>query len=109
MTFFTFPLEQIGLFFRTLSLSGKIGNIIALILYTLLCLSPVLIYFYLRLKKRNVCIDNWLFVLSAAMFVVVYLMINPGCFPNMNMGGNIVICGAFYSMIVTYLIHKVLQ
>lgn len=38
---FTFPFKQIALVLRTLSLSGSFGNAAAIVLYIVLCSSPV--------------------------------------------------------------------
>jgi len=46
-----FPFAQIGLMLRVLSLSGGIGNIIAVILYTIVCLLPMAALFFIRHKR----------------------------------------------------------
>lgn len=112
MMILTFPLEQIALVLRKLSLSGTIGNMIAIIFYILFCLIPVFAFFYLRQRGKREKIDRFLFLLSAVLFVVVYLMINPGYLGNMGnleLGGSIILCGTFYSAAFSYLVLRLLE
>ena len=47
-----FPFEQIGGLLRILSLSGVVGNIIAILLYVGICLVPSMVYLQLYKKKK---------------------------------------------------------
>lgn len=77
-TIFSFPFEQIGYGLRALSLSGNIGNIIAIGLYVIFCSSPVIYYFILKRKGRSTEKEGLLFVISLCLFCGIYLYINPG-------------------------------
>lgn len=83
----TFPFEQIGLFLRVLSLSGSIGNGIAIGLYVVLCLLPGAVLFQIARKRTLHLEDGLLGVLSLFFFFVFYEMINPG-FLNILPGGD---------------------
>lgn len=74
--FSAFPLEQVGYGLRSLSLSGNIGNMIAIILYVAISLIPLV--FVIR-KKRH-WEDVLLGILSLMLFLSLYSMINPGWF-----------------------------
>lgn len=72
-----FPFEQIGLGLRALSLTGNIGNIFALILYTSVSLLPILFLLRAQRKRKLQAEDCLLFMLSAALFITLFLMTNP--------------------------------
>ncbi|MGL5439382.1 MAG: hypothetical protein ACRDA4_03220 [Filifactoraceae bacterium] len=103
-----FPFEQIGFVLRHLSLQGGIQNMIAIFIYIVLCLSP-LVPLLLRLKKKSsTAEDTLMVVLSLLLFYVMYMMINPGLIPLpsaselvMSMSKPI-LCGTVYSVIITY-------
>ena len=72
-----FPFEQIGIGLRSLSISGAVGNIAAIAVYSVLCLLPV-VYLLIRfLKKQMRLEDGLLILLSAVLFAALYWMINP--------------------------------
>lgn len=73
-----FPFEQIGLGLRALSLSGSLGNAAALALYGMVCLLPACTLLLIRRRRGLFPEDALLPVLSAALFPVLYWMINPG-------------------------------
>lgn len=71
---FAFPFEQIGYVLRFLSLHSSLGNIVAIIIYTLISLSPFLVI----LKKHKFeSKDCLLVLLSILLFITLYMMINP--------------------------------
>ncbi len=73
-TLLGFPFQQMGLGLRWLSLSGWAGNLAAIVLYLLICLSPVA-YLIFRKDRRR---EDWLLlVLTVLLFPVLYLMVNP--------------------------------
>lgn len=73
-----FPFEQLGLGLRALSLSGGAGNAAALVLYGAVCLLPAGALLLIQ-RRRALCPEDALLpVLSAALFPVLYWMINPG-------------------------------
>ena len=77
-TLIAFPFEQIGAGLRILSLSGAVGNVIAIILYMLLGLIPAGIWGFLHWRKKSEPLDFMLLAISALLFATLYYMINPG-------------------------------
>jgi hypothetical protein len=114
-TLMAFPFEQIALGLRTLSLSGDTGNIIAIVLYSALCLIPVAVLL-LSGRKRNLHPEDILLViLSAVLFAVVYLMINPGMISpylgstDRHRVGKAILGSMVYSVLLGYVILRVLR
>ncbi len=102
---FSFPFRQIGLLLRKLSLTGGAGNAAAVALYIAICLLPViwLIFRILRLGRKFRPVDLWLPVISAALFPVIYVMINPGCLPSsMAFMEGSELCVCLWSAIIVY-------
>lgn len=97
------PLEKLGELLRNLSLSGKIGNIFAILLYIGICLIPMYPYVLLRKRRAFLKIDHFLIVISGALFVTLYLMINPFYFNGFAEGGILILGAAFYSLLVGYI------
>ena len=113
-TVMAFPFEQIGIGLRALSLSGSIGNTLAIIFYTILCLVPV-IPVLLLYKKQKMFPEDWLLgILSIVLFVTYYFMINPGLIQaHISVAGSNVgkaLLGSIvYSILFTYIILRVLR
>lgn len=104
----SFPFEQIGWCLRQLSLSGAIGNVAAIIIYLLVAAIPCGVFFLLKKKETVRKIDYVLFFLSLSLLVVLYYMINPGLLPaSMLGGGKGLVCGVFYSIVVAYLVLRI--
>ena len=109
-TITAFPFEQIGGLLRILSLSGTIGNIIAIAIYIGICLVPAAFYLQLKKKKKVGKTDLFLPVLSLVLFVVIYYMINPGLFVVTVPGTSKMILGMlFYSVFFSYVVLKILE
>jgi len=110
-----FPFEQIGMGLRWMSLQGSLQNAIAIVIYIVLCLSPLLVFFLPREKKVVKKEDSLMIVLSLVLFYVIYMMINPGLIPMpgvLNMGtlmAKTLFCGTIYSIIVTYFVLRVVR
>lgn len=110
-----FPFEQIGLGLRTLSLSGRAGNAVAIVLYIVICLVPCAILFTLHRKNRLHMEDGLLLVLSILLFVVLYQMINPGLINFAYIAevglpiAKAVLGSTVYSIIFSYLILRILR
>lgn len=106
----TFPLEQIGWGLRQLSLSGTVGNVLAVIIYLVIGCIPAEIYLLLK-KRGNSCKEDVLLLpISAALFVVLYFMVNPGLFQTGGMGGETyLLCGTLYSLLIGYLVLRTLK
>lgn len=75
---FSVPFEPIGNGLRALSLSGSIGNIVAICLYIIFCSSPIIYYFFIRKCKKHTAKDELLWIISLCLFGGLYLYINPG-------------------------------
>lgn len=73
-----FPWEQVGLGLRLLSLTGPVGNGVAVVLYLAICLLPAASLVWLRRRRELRWEDGLLLILSAVLLAAVYLMINPG-------------------------------
>lgn len=107
-----FPFALIAQGLRMLSLSGGVGNALALLFYLALCLLPIGALLIVRRKRALVWEDWLLFVLSVLLFFAVYFMINPG-----NLSGifqsipstNIVLGGTVYSVMLAYVILRILR
>ena len=109
-TIITFPLEQIGCALRRLSLSGAMGNMIAIILYVLIGLIPCMVWLFLKGKGKNLKEDYLLFPISGFLLLVLYYMINPGLIPvNEAGGGKLLLAGTFYSVLVGYVVLRSLH
>lgn len=77
-----FPYEPLGNMLWALSVSGTLGNLIAIILYAAFSLLPVGYLLFIR-KKRQWFQEDWLLVLASGMlFFVLYMMVNPGLLPS---------------------------
>lgn len=115
----SFPFAQIGAGLRALSLSGAIGNSIAVVLYLLLSLVPVGILVW-RSRRRLVPEDSLLVGLSLFLFVMFYVMINPGEIPLLLTGDGEVLAaqkavgqslfgGSAYAILLAYLVLRLLR
>ena len=110
-----FPFEQIGLLLRALSLAGSLGNILAWILYVLICLSPLVVLYFMRKRDGTHKEDILLMVLCGVLFGVLYYMINPlrmgGALSSddMTMVGRAFLSGTFYSVLIAYLVLRTLR
>lgn len=113
-----FPFEQIGIGLRVLSLSGAVGNGIALALYVGICLLPLLAMAVL-VKRRGWCVEDVLLGLaSGVLFVMLYFMVNPWLLAEHSgsMFGDAglkiwkgVLGGIFYSVLVGYGVLRLLR
>ncbi len=110
-----FPFEQIGILLRSLSLLRGIGNIAAIVIYTAISLIPAVAFLMLRKKRKLYLEDRLLILLSAALFVVLYVMINPGVISRLlgKASGlavsKAILGGTVHSVLCGYLILRVLR
>ncbi len=104
-----FPFEQTGYALRVLSLSGSVGNAVAILLYMGLSLLPCLVWLILKKKGKLLGIDHVLYGLSILLFIVHYYMINPGLFPA-PVPGTVkwMLSCMLYSALSGYLVIRVL-
>lgn len=114
-TLYGVPFAQLGLLLRALSLSGAAGNVMAIALYLIICLSPLAVLLLLR-RRRGLCSDDiFLPVLSAALFPMLYLLINPGLAAKrlgtlgMNGVSAALYNGLLLTLIAGYLIFRLLH
>lgn len=109
---FTTPFEWIAVWLRKLSLSGNSGNCIAIILYIIICCLPAIAFLLLCLRKKKIRADYLLLVCSAALFIGIYLMINPGLMtPYFRYSIpmiNLAISTTLWSIFICYIILRVL-
>ncbi len=115
-TVITFPFEQIALGLQLLSMSGRIGNAFSLVLYAAICALPAFFLYRAGSKRKLQAEDALLGLLSAALFVSLYLMINPGYIGNLwNSGGSgatigkVILGGTLWSIVFGYLVLRVLR
>lgn len=112
-----FPFAPIGDGLRALSLSGSMGNVVAILLYGGISLLPVGVLLFQASKKSLHWEDSLLVVLSPLLFVVLYEMINPGTLPlgptELGMLGDDVrkamLGCVVYSVLVGYLVMRALR
>lgn len=108
-TMVAFPFEQIGTGLRALSLSGAVGNVIAIILYIFLGLIPAGIWIFLKKSKKFMFMDSMLLVISLLLFIILFYMINPGLLSVSVPGtGKWALGSTFYSVLLGYLLIRFL-
>lgn len=106
---YSFPLEQIGWGLRQLSLSGAIGNMVAIMIYLLVGSIPVGAFLIMKKKRMIYKIDYMLIALSMLLLVVLYYMINPGLLSGtMAESGKLLLSGTFYSALVGYIVLRMI-
>ncbi len=114
-TLIAFPFEQIGILLRILSLSGFLGNAISIVLYLAICLIPAFVLLLLRKRRTLYAEDTLLAILSAVLFVVIYLMINSGLLDTRIAGsealsiGKALLGGIAYSILIGYILLRILR
>lgn len=82
MYILTLPFDLIGGGLRWLSLSSTVGNIIALLIYFILSLTPVFYLLARKLKNGLRKPDVFLPVISIFLFYMLYEFVNPGLMLN---------------------------
>ncbi|MGN0979844.1 MAG: hypothetical protein ACI4PT_05880 [Candidatus Avoscillospira sp.] len=113
-TLMAFPLEQIGLLLRRLSLSGAAGNGAAIGLYVLLCLLPVLCLLLVRRRRKLLPEDAIVGLLCPVLFGTLYLMVNPGQLGTWlgapgELLGKALLGGAVWAMVCAYAVLRLLR
>lgn len=110
-----FPFEQIGYLLRTLSLSGSVGNVIAIVCYVLLSLLPILFLVAVCRRRRFSPEDILLALASLLLFIVLYYMINPALLKTMfqmeefQQLGKAMLGTSVYAILVGYLFLRALR
>lgn len=107
LTVLALPFTAAGAGLRALSLSGGAGNAAAIVLYLVLCLSP------LALKgKRRWQREDWLLVLGCGVMAwVLYLMVNPGQRPPLmnSDAGDFSYAGCVWSVLAAWGVLKLMR
>ena len=101
------PFDVIGRMLREMSLSGAAGNVAAIVIYGLVCLSPLGLFWKRRPRKE----DGLLVACSALLFYVMYQMVNPHrILPLLDQNvGKMILGGAVYSLLIAWGILKLLR
>ena len=103
----SFPLEKSADFLGSLSLSGSVGNAVAVVIYAFICLIPVFVLLFRISRKTFVKTDSILVLMSAVLFAVIYLLINPSEMGAHGMGEEAsMVAFSFWSLLVGYLVLK---
>ena len=103
----SFPLEKSADLLGSLSLSGSVGNAIAVVIYAFICLIPVFVLLFRISRKTFVKTDSILVLMSAVLFAVIYLLINPSEMGLHGMGEEAsMVAFSFWSLLVGYLVLK---
>ena len=113
----SFPFGLIGGGLRALSLSGSIGNVVAIFLYVGISLLPAGVLLLHARQKKLHWEECLVLALSPLLFVVLYEMINPGTIPlgpsELGMMGENVrkamLGCVVYSVLVGYLVLRALR
>lgn len=102
-----FPFAQLGMGLRSLSLSGSAGNILAIVLYVLVCLLPSAMLLPLKQKGPLKPEDALLPATTLCLFPVLWLMVNPGHMPVA--GSEAVFCSVIWSLPAAWLVLRTLR
>lgn len=107
LTALALPFTLVGDGLRALSLSGGVGNVAAIVIYVLLCLSPLA----LMARKKRERMDIWLLTAAGVLFHVLYLMVNPGMRPAgmRNEVGDLIYAGSVYSVLLAWAVGKLMK
>ncbi|MGN0448046.1 MAG: hypothetical protein ACI4GC_05815 [Acutalibacteraceae bacterium] len=103
----SYPLVKTADFLGAMSLSGSIGNAAAIAIYFLFCLIPVFTMLFRIKNKTFVKTDSLLVLVSAVLFAVIYLLINPSEMGLHGYGEEAsMVSFSFWSLLVGYLVLK---
>ena len=112
------PFDLIGKGLRCLSLQSSIGNILALIIYALLCLTPIFWLVFRKLRKQLNYSDILLPIISIYSFYMLFLFVNPNLMyrhvPELFMDESALsivrlsLAIIFFTLVIGYLIIRML-
>lgn len=114
----SFPLSELGKAIRTLSLSGRLGSIIAYILYFIIGLAPLLLYIPKFVRKQSAAKfypEDMIPMISAGyMFLIMFMYINPGYivthFATQGLEiAKAALAGFFWFLIITFSVIKLFR
>lgn len=104
-----FPLTSL---LRSLSLSGDAGNAAATALYLIISLAPLALYYAARRRLGAADEDALLILLTPALLIGLYLMINPALlapwFHSADMG-RLALCALFLALPVSWAALRLLR
>lgn len=110
----TFPMLQIAEGLRYMSLHNSIGNSIAIILYILLSIAPLIYIYWRKRKKQGEKADILLGIFSILLCITIYLYINPG-YIRIFMGrngmiemGKLALGSSLYAVFISYIVMRLL-
>ena len=110
---FAFPFVQIGQGLRALSLSGTGGNAAAIAIYVVLSLFPMGIFIWRMCKAPRDAEQLLLPLMSATLFGVLYVMVNPALLSRMQLPGKAIgqaaLGGLLYAELCAYLVLRILR
>ena len=100
------PFDWMGQGLRAMSLSGAAGNVGAIVLYALVCLSPLVLLLKRKFQKEDILLVGCV----GLLFYVMYVMVNPHTITALldRDVGKIVLGGAVYSVLIAWGILKLL-
>ncbi len=110
-----FPFEQIGQGLRFLSAANSVGNVVAVTLYVLICLSPVVFGMITSAKHAPVQEDCLLVLLSVMLLAFLYEMVNPADIQKRMPAmfdvdfGKAIMGQLIYSVLLAYLVLRFLR
>lgn len=101
------PFHWAGMGLRRLSLSGSAGNLLAVVLFILIGMLPLL-----PALKRKWLTENWLLILAVGvLYYVLYYFVNPGLRSQLMQGevGNLILSGSFWSVLLSWALISFLR
>ncbi len=104
----SYPLQKLADFLGFLSLKSSFGNAVAIGIYTVICLVPVFVLLIKVKSKTFQKADGLLVLMSAVLFAVIYLLINPSEMGMHSYNGeaSVMVAFSFWSLFFGYLILK---
>lgn len=101
------PFTLLGDGLRALSLSGSVGNVVAIVLFVLVCCVPLVFWFRTRRQPE----DGLLILLVGVLAFVLYMMVNPHLRPELlrEDAGDILYAGTVWSVVITWGVLKLLR
>ena len=111
MKYLMSPFVLLGDLLRKLSLSGTVGNVIAIVLYSLISLIPCFIYLWMKKKNKVQKVDYLLPLISIYVFIMLYYLVNPtlamaNAVTASSEMGSYMFIALFFSIVFGYIVLK---
>ncbi len=100
-----FPFNPIAIFLRELSLRGDAFNIVAIILYVSICISPMV--YYVRKKRQKE--DSILIAFTSFLFIMLYLLINQHYLGEQAEFVKVAMSAILHSITMFYIIQVIVR